>query len=94
MVEYLYLSTCDGTLIDLTAVVASNLEEFQGFVIELNCYNGAGYLKLLNRNGVMHSTYPMHRHNGSALWHSRLGCAGKNVMDTMHKHVKGIDAPL
>ena len=30
----------------------------------------------------------------SALWHGRLGCAGNKVMDTIHKHVKGIDRPL
>ena len=30
----------------------------------------------------------------SALWHGRLGCAGNNVMDTIHRHVIGIDKPL
>ena len=30
----------------------------------------------------------------SALWHGRLGCAGNNVMDTIHKHVIGIKRPL
>ena len=30
----------------------------------------------------------------SALWHGRLGCAGNNVMDSIHNHVIGIDKPL
>ena len=30
----------------------------------------------------------------SALWYGQLGCAGNNVMDNIHKHVKGIDQPL
>ena len=30
----------------------------------------------------------------SALWHGRLGCAGNNVMDSIHRHVIGIDKPL
>ena len=30
----------------------------------------------------------------SALWHGRLGYAGNNVMDNIHKHVIGIDKSL
>ena len=118
MVKVLYSAGCDGTLVSPTNMVSSSSDKFQGFTIEENCNSGTGQLKLLHRDGVSHSTYPLIHQNGlrfhsydpapqpsptvnqlnepclSAVWHGRLGCAGNNVMDNVHKHVVGIDKPL
>ena len=59
MVVVLYSANCDGTLTTPTSVVESNTDKYQGFVIEANCDDGTGNLKLLHRDGVSHATYPM-----------------------------------
>ena len=66
MAEFFYSEDCDGTLVSPTAVVTTNLDKYQGFVIKLNCDSGTGNAKLLHRDGVTHSTYPMTRKND--LW--------------------------
>ena len=117
LIPCLYSKQCDGMLITPTNVVEANSDKYHSFIIESNCDDGTGTLKLIHRDGKSHATYPMYRSNGlwyhtykpvtdpptvkrlndsclSALWHGRLGCAGNNIMDTIHKHVKGIDRPL
>ena len=66
MVEVLYSADCDGTLVSPTNMVTSNSDKFQGFAIEADCDSGTGRLKLLHRDGVSHSTYPLICQNG--LW--------------------------
>ena len=66
MAEYIYSDQSDGILIIPTTVIKSNLDKFQEFIIDSNNENETEHIKLLNRDGVMHSAYPMHRHN--SLW--------------------------
>ena len=54
MVECLYSSQCDGTLISPTNVVDSNSDKYHSFTIESNCDNGTGTLKLIHRDGKTH----------------------------------------
>ena len=64
MADCLYSKECDGTIVTPTAVVESNKDKFQGFIIVSDCDNGTGHLKLIHRDGVSHSTYTMAQRNG------------------------------
>ena len=66
LVPCLYSSQCDGTLITPTNVVESNSEKYHSFVIDSNCDNGTGTLKIIHKDGDSHATYPVTRSNG--LW--------------------------
>ena len=82
MVECLYSADCDGTIISPTAVVKNNATLFQGYVIVSDCDNGTGHLKLLHRDGVSHSTFPMHQQND--LWYHRFNSSSKPLA-TVHR---------
>ena len=66
MTDCLFSKEYDGTIVTPTAVVESNKDKFQGFVIVSNCDHGTRHLKLIHKYGVAHSTYPMAQRNG--LW--------------------------
>ena len=64
-------------IISLTALVESNKDKFQGFVIVCDWDYGTGHLKLIHRDGVSHSMYPITRKN--EIWY--------HTYDPLHKPV-------
>ena len=77
MIQCLYSEECDGTIISPTAVVKCNSTLYQGYVIVANCDNGKAHIKLLHRDGISHSTFPMHHHND--LWYHTFEPARKST---------------
>ena len=70
MIKTLYCAEVDWTIVPPTTIVQQYTAIYQRFTIITDMDNGTGVLKLLNRDGVQHITYPMTLKKG--LWYYKL----------------------